>query len=166
MGKDPKKPTLNVYLASSPGGHLTETLSLVEAFEGCDVSVITLDFPNMKGITLEGIRKIHRIKLLFDYSIKFGLPLTLLKSFFEIFWIFLKKKPHIIFSTGSEIALPAFLLGKFVFRSKVVYIECFTRTQTLSGTGKVVYAFSDLFLVQWPELAAKYEKASYQGRLI
>lgn len=145
---------------------MTETLSLIEAFEGCDVSVITLDFPNMKDVALEGIREIYRIKLLFGYSIRFGLPLTLLKSFFEIFWIFLNKRPHIIFSTGSEIALPGFLIGKFLFRSKVIYMECFTRIETLSGTGKVVYRFSDLFLVQWPELAAKYEKASYEGRLI
>jgi UDP-N-acetylglucosamine:LPS N-acetylglucosamine transferase len=157
---------MNIYLVSSPGGHLTETLSLLVAFEGCDVYVITLDFPNMKGVVLEGVQKLHRIKLLFGYSIKLGLPLTLLKSFFEIFWIFAKKRPHIIFSTGSEIALPAFLLGKFLFRSKVVYMECFTRTQSLSGTGKVVYGFSDLFLTQWPELAEKYERASYQGRLI
>ena len=157
---------MNVYLVSSPGGHLTETSSLMEALEGCDVYVITLNFPNMKDVTLEGVRKIHRIKLLFGYSIKFGLPLTLLKSFFEIFWIFLKNRPHIIFSTGSEIALPAFLIGKFLFRSKVVYMECFTRIQSLSGTGRVVYGFSDLFLVQWQELATKYEKASYQGRLI
>ena len=157
---------MNIYLVSSPGGHLTETLSMMEVFEGCDVTVITLDFPNMKGVVLEGIQSLHRIKLLFGYSIKFGLPLTMLKSFFEVFWLFVKKRPHLIVSTGSEIALPAFLMGKFLFRSKVVYMECFTRTETLSGTGKVVYHFADLFLVQWPELAAKYEKASYQGRLI
>jgi len=157
---------MNIYLVSSPGGHLTETLSLMEAFEGSNVYVITLDFPNMKGVTLEGVQKLHRIKLLFGYSIRLGLPLTLLKSFFEIFWIFLKNRPHIIVSTGSEIALPAFLIGKFLFRSKVVYMECFTRTQTLSGTGRAVYGFSDLFLVQWPELAVKYEKAAYHGRLI
>jgi beta-1,4-N-acetylglucosaminyltransferase len=141
---------MNIYLVSSPGGHLTETLSLLEAFEGCDVSVITLDFPNMKGVILEGVKRLYRIKLLFGYSIKFGLPLTLLKSFFEIFWIFLRKKPHLIVSTGSEIALPAFLIGKFLFRSRVIYMD----------------RFSDLFLVQWPELAAKHEKASYEGRLI
>jgi beta-1,4-N-acetylglucosaminyltransferase len=157
---------MNVYLVSSPGGHLTETLSLVEVFEGCDVTVITLDFPNMKGVVLDGVQHLHRIKLLFGYSIRLGLPLTLLKSCFEIFWIFLKKRPHLIVSTGSEIALPAFLIGKFLFHSKVIYMECFTRIETLSGTGKVVYRFSDLFLVQWPELAAKYEKASYEGRLI
>ena len=157
---------MNIYLVSSPGGHLTETLSLLESFEGCDVRVITLDFPNMKGVALEGVEKVHRIRLLLGYSIKWGLPLTLLKSFFEIFWIFLNKRPHLVVSTGSEIALPAFMIGKFLFRSKVIYMECFTRIETLSGTGKVVYRFSDLFLVQWPELAAKYGKASYEGRLI
>ena len=157
---------MNIYLVSSPGGHLTETLSLVKAFPGCDVDVITLDFPNMKDLVLEGIREIHKIKLCFNYSIKFGLPITMLKSFFVMFGIFLKRKPHIIFSTGSEIALPAFLIGKFLFRSKVVYIECFTRIETLSLTGKIVSHFSDLFLVQWEELAAKYDEALYRGRLI
>jgi beta-1,4-N-acetylglucosaminyltransferase len=157
---------MNIYLVSSPGGHLTETLSLMETFGDADVYVITLDFPNMKGVVVEGVKELYRIKLLFGYSIKFGLPLTLLKSFFEMTWIFLKRRPHVIISTGSEIALPAFLIGKFIFRSKVIYMECFTRIQTLSGTGKAVYRFSDLFLVQWPELAAKYEKASYEGRLI
>ena len=76
---------MNIYLVSSPGGHLTETLSLLEIFDGCDVHVITLDFPNMKGVVLEGVKKFYRVKLLFGYSIRFGLPLTLLKSLFEIF---------------------------------------------------------------------------------
>lgn len=157
---------MNVYLVSSPGGHLTETLSLVEALAGCDISVITLDFPNMKDLVLEGIREIHRIKLSFNYSIKFGLPMTLLRSFFVMVRVFLRKRPDIIFSTGSEIALPAFLIGKFLFGSKVIYIECFTRIETLSLTARIVSHFSDLFLVQWEELAAKYPKASYRGRLI
>jgi len=157
---------MNIYLVSSPGGHLTETLSMVEAFEGCDISVITLDFPNMKDLVLEGIREIHRIKLSVNYSIRLGLPITLLRSFFSILRIFLKRRPDLIVSTGSEIALPAFFLGKFLFRSKVVYVECFTRTESLSLTGKIVYHFSDLFLVQWKELASKYPKALYEGRLI
>ncbi len=158
--------TMNIYLVSSPGGHLTETLSMAEAFEGCHVSVITLDFPNLKEALLEGVQEIHRIKLVGNYSVKFGLPLTLLGSFFLILKIFLERRPHLIFSTGSEIAIPAFLLGKFLFRSKVVYVECFTRTEDLSLTGKILYHFSDLFLVQWRELTKKYPRASYEGRLI
>ncbi len=139
---------------------------MVEAFEGCDVYAITLDFPNMKGISFPCLKGVYKMRLWFNYSIKFGLPITLLVSFFSILRIFLRHRPHMIFSTGSEIALPAFLLGKFLFGAKVVYVECFTRIKTLSLTGKIVYGFSDRFLVQWPELAARYDRALYRGRLI
>lgn len=139
---------------------------MVEAFEDSNVYAITLDFPNMKDISFSCLKGIYKMPLWFNYSIKFGLPITLLISFFSILRIFLKHKPHMIFSTGSEIAVPAFLLGKFLFGAKVVYIECFTRIKSLSLTGKIVYRFSDRFLVQWPELAAQYDKALYRGRLI
>ena len=157
---------MNVYIVSSPGGHLNETLSMVEAFEDCNVYAITLDFPNMKDISFPCLKGIYKMRLWFNYSIKFGLPITLLVSFVSILKIFLRHRPHVIFSTGSEIAVPAFLLGKFFFGAKVVYVECFTRIKTLSLTGKIVYRFADHFLVQWPELAEQHEKALYKGRLI
>ena len=157
---------MNVYIVSSPGGHLNETLSMVEAFEDCDVYCITLDFPNMKEISFPCLKQTYKMPLWFNYSVRFGLPITLMISFFSILKIFLKNRPHMIFSTGSEIAVPAFVLGKFLFKAKIVYIECFTRIKTLSLTGKIVYQFVDRFLVQWPELAEQYPKALYQGRLI
>jgi beta-1,4-N-acetylglucosaminyltransferase len=157
---------MNVYIVSSPGGHLNETLSMVEAFEGCDVYLITLDFPNMKGISFDCVKKVFPLKLFFNYSIRLGLPVTLLVGTFSMVKMFLAHRPHMIFSTGSEIALPAFILGKFLFRAKVVYVECFTRIRTLSLTARIVYRFADLFLVQWEELAGMHEKARYEGRLI
>ena len=157
---------MNVYIVSSPGGHLNETLSMVEAFEDCHVYLITLNFPNMKDISFDCIEKVYALRLFFDYSVRFGLPLTLLAGTFTMLRIFLTHRPHMIFSTGSEIALPAFVLGKFIFRAKIVYVECFTRIKTLSLTAKIVYKFADLFLVQWEELAAMHEKAQYRGRLI
>ncbi len=157
---------MNVYIVSSPGGHLNETLSMVEAFEGCDVYLITLDFPNMKGLSFDCVKKICKLRLFFDYSVKFGLPITLLVGLFSMLKMFIRHRPHMIFSTGSEIALPAFVLGKFLFGAKVAYVECFTRITTLSLTAKIVYKFADLFLVQWEELAALHGKAQYKGRLI
>jgi beta-1,4-N-acetylglucosaminyltransferase len=157
---------MNIYIVSSPGGHLNETLSMVQAFEDCDVYAITLDFPNMKNVSLSRIKAVYKMRLRFNYSVKFGLPITLFLSFFSILRIFLKHRPHMIFSTGSEIAVPAFILGKLLFGATLVYVECFTRIKTLSLTGKVVYPFADLFLVQWKELAERHPKARYQGRLI
>ncbi|MDR2018244.1 MAG: hypothetical protein LBQ00_05150 [Syntrophobacterales bacterium] len=157
---------MNIYIVSSPGGHLNETLSMIEAFKDCDVYLITLGFPNMKGFSLDCVKKICRLKLFFDYSVKFGLPITLLVGMFSMLRMYIAHRPHMIFSAGSEIALPAFVLGKYLFGAKVVYLESFTRIKTLSLTAKIVYHFADLFLVQWEELAAMHEKAQYQGRII
>ncbi len=157
---------MNVYIVSSAGGHLNETLSMVEAFENCDIYAITLDFPNMKDVSFPYMKGIYKMRLWFDYSIKLGLPITLFFSFFSMLKIFLKHRPHIIFSAGSEIALPGFFLGKFLFRAKFIYMESLTRIKSLSLTGKIVYPFADLFLVQWPGLSEQHEKALYKGRLI
>ena len=157
---------MNVYIVSSPGGHLNETLSMVEAFEGCDVYLITLDFPNMKGLSFDCVKEILKLKLFFNYSVKLGLPITLLAGMIPMLRMFIAHRPHMIFSTGSEVALPAFVFGKFLFGAKVAYVECFTRIKTLSLTARIVYRFADLFLVQWEELAAMHEKAQYKGRLI
>jgi len=100
---------VNIYIVSSPGGHLNETLSMVEAFEDCHVYLITLNFPNMKDISFDCIEKVYPLRLFFDYSVKFGLPLTLLAGVFTMLRAFLAHRPHMIFSTGSEIALPAFV---------------------------------------------------------
>ncbi|KZK42839.1 hypothetical protein AM2_2498 [Lactococcus cremoris] len=50
-------------------------------------------------------------------------------------------------------------------RAKVIFIESYARTETLSLTGKLVYRLSDLFIVQWPDLSKKYSKAKYYGEL-
>jgi len=157
---------MNVYIVCSPGGHLTQALNALETFEGCDVFLVTLDFPNLRDISLKGIKKIHRVRLRFDYSMSLGVPVTLFLSFFQMIGLFLRKRPHIIFSTGSEIAIPAFLAGKLFFRTKLIFMESLTRIQELSLTGKVLYRFADLFLVQWEGLAGRVSNAVYKGRLI
>jgi len=157
---------MNVYIVASPGGHMTQALSVTDAFEGTDIYLITLDFPNVRGLSLTDIKHIHRIRLWFGYSMKLGVPFTLLVSFWTIFKIFFRKRPHIIFSTGSEIAVPAFLLGRFIFSARTIYMESLTRVHDLSMTGKLLYRFAHVFLVQWRELAEKYKRALYRGRLV
>jgi len=157
---------MNVYIVASPGGHMTQALSVTDAFEGTDIHLLTLDFPNIRDLSLTDIKQIYRIRLWFGYSMKLGVPFTLLVSLWTIFKIFFKKKPHLIFSTGSEIAIPAFLIGKLIFRAKTIYMESLTRVNNLSMSGKLLYGLTDVFLVQWKELTEKYNKAIYRGRLV
>ena len=81
--------------------------------------------------------------------------------------IFLKEKPKVLFSTGAEIAIPSFYIGKFLFRTKLIYLECSAQVYSPSLTGRWVYPISDLFLVQWESLLQHYgPKANYVGGLI
>lgn len=145
---------------------MTQALSVTDAFEGTNLYLITLDFPNVRDLSMPDIKKIHKVRLWFGYSMKLGVPFTLLMSFLTIFRIFLKNKPNLIFSTGSEIAVPAFFVGKYLFRARTIYMESLTRVHNLSMTGRLLYRIADVFLVQWKELIKKYNKAIYRGRLV
>ncbi|NXD38874.1 ALG14 transferase, partial [Copsychus sechellarum] len=93
------------------------------------------------------------------YSILYSLPLTY------------KRKPDLILCNGPGTCVPvclsAFLLGLLrIKRTIIVYVESICRVETLSLSGKILYYFSDYFIVQWPELKKKYPKSVYLGRIV
>ena len=76
--------------------------------------------------------------------------------------ILAQEKPQVVITTGALIAFPFCLLQK-LRGGKVVYIESFARVKDASLTGKLIYPFADLFLIQWESLAEVYPKAKYVG---
>jgi len=151
----------------SSGGHLTEALSTIEAFEGRDVFLIVHNFPSLRRIQLDSVKRIYRLSIVLGYSSRIAVLLTAFVNLFELIRIFWVEKPSILFSTGAEIAIPAFYIGKIFFRTKLIFLESLARVNALSYTGKLLYPIVDLFLVQWPGLLEKAgHKAVYGGRLI
>ncbi len=151
----------------SSGGHLTEALSTIEAFEGRDVFLIVHNFPSLRRIQLDNVKRIYRLSIVLGYSSWIAVLLTAFVNLFQLIRIFWAEKPSILFSTGAEIAIPAFYIGKIFFRTKLIFLESLARVNALSYTGKLLYPIVDLFLVQWPELLEKAgHKAVYGGRLI
>jgi len=147
---------MKLLVACNPGGHFTEMILLKEAFEGHDTVFLTYENPTTTTFPF----KIHTIKRI-DTNF-----LAMLQSFLRIFIIIKKEKPNIIISTGAEIAIPVFIIGKLM-RIKMVYIESWCRVKTKSGAGRIAYYLADVFLVQWPELAKIYgKKARYKGAVI
>ncbi|KAM6327050.1 UDP-N-acetylglucosamine transferase subunit ALG14 [Podargus strigoides] len=93
------------------------------------------------------------------YSILYSLPLTY------------KLKPDLILCNGPGTCVPvcisALLLGLLgIKRAIIVYVESICRVETLSLSGKILYYFSDYFIVQWPNLKEKYPKSVYLGRIV
>lgn len=146
-----------IGLVSSHGGHLTEILSLKSVCEGWDTFFVTYE-----GIAPSRLDNVYFIK-----NGWFRNPVHLFLIWFKVFSILLKERPKALFSTGAEIAIPIFLVGKFLFGCKLIYLECSAQVTTPSLTGRVLYWFSDLFLVQWEPLLKSYgPKALYRGGLI
>lgn len=146
---------------------MTQALRVLEAFERHDCFAVIQDFPTVHNIQLKGFRKTYQLPLWLQYSWPAGVILTLIWNSFLLFGILLKERPKVLFSTGAEIAIPAFYLAKVLFRTKLIFLESLTRIEKPSLTGKWLYPITDLFLVQEPDLLPFYgPKAVFQGNLL
>ena len=145
-----------IGLICSPGGHLVEVLQLMEAFGNDPFFFLTYG------------EKATKNRENTYYMGNFAKnPFFLITGILRILYIFLKERPRVLFSTGAEIAIPSFYIGKFLFRTKLVYLECSAQVYHPSLTGKWVYPIADLFLVQWEYLLTQYgPKAKHVGGLI
>lgn len=161
---------MKICLICSPGGHLIESLGILEAFKPNELLLMTYE-EDFEFSTSSDIKTVYTLKNFVVKRVKypkviryFFLFINMIYLAIKEFYILLKENPDIIVSTGSEIAIPSFYLGK-ILRKKTIFIESLTRINELSGTGKLVYPVSDLFLVQWKNLTKKYKKSIYSGNI-
>ena len=76
-----------------------------------------------------------------------------------------RERPDAVVSTGAGVSVP-FVWAARLLGIRTIFIEDLTRVSGLSLSGKLVYRVADVFLVQWPELAARYRRAQYRGRFL
>jgi len=141
---------MKVGFVCSHGGHLTEITYLLTNINYDDAFLITYDHPRTRNLKIKKY-------LLPNFGEN---PLKLLKYLPFIAKILIKEKPDVIISNGAEIAIPLFYLAK-ILSIKTVFIECYTRVNQPTITGKLVYPISDGFLVLWEEMLPKYGKKAY-----
>ncbi len=148
---------MKICIIGDAGGHMTELLSVAEAFEEeCKKFYIT-----GTDVYTSHIKPAYIIKMFSNRIIK------LISFTWQLFFILIKERPDVMISTGSDIAVIGFYLGKIVINSKLIFIECSAQVTSSSLTGKLVYPITDLFLVQWKSLLQQYgQKAKYVGGLI
>jgi beta-1,4-N-acetylglucosaminyltransferase len=147
---------MKVAVVCSHGGHLTEMLYISKAFFGNDFFIATYDNPRT--------RKLKVKTYLFP---NFGERwIESIKNALRVVFILREEQPDLIISNGAEIAVPFFYFAKLL-KIKTIFIECYTRINEPTITGRLVYPISDLFLVMWPEMLEKYgKKAKYWGNLL
>ncbi|MCI8346530.1 MAG: polysaccharide biosynthesis protein [Bacilli bacterium] len=146
-----------VLFISSTGGHLSEMLQLKSMFKNYDYHIITEK--TKSNISLKADYK-KRISFLIygtkDHPISY--PFKLLANCFKSLYLYFRIHPDYIITTGAHTAGPMCLIGK-IFGSRVVYIETFANMNSKTVTGRLLYPFSDRFIVQWKEMKKHYKDA-------
>lgn len=152
-----------VLFISSTGGHFNELMQLKPMFKKYDYHIIT-----EKDKFTEGFKKQYGKRI--SYMVygtrthKFVYPFKFLWNCILTVFYYFKLRPQYIITTGTHNAGPMCILGK-IFGSKIIYIETFANRDTKTATGKLVYKFADLFIVQWKEMLKIYPKAKLGGSI-
>jgi beta-1,4-N-acetylglucosaminyltransferase len=76
----------------------------------------------------------------------------------------LVERPDVVISTGAGIVVFFCVFAK-LFGAKLIFIESMARVERPTLTARLLYPFSDLFIVQWPDLLKYFPGAKYMGRL-
>ena len=170
IGSQKSEKTILVVLGS--GGHTSEIIKMLEDWKGKICAVCADgDFISQRQFLDRFDGKVYFVfrsrKVGQSY---FTSVFTTLYSFLPAFGVVWKEKPSLVISNGPGIALPICYVAwfmKFVSLEfvKIVYVESFCRTTSLSLAGKLIYPISSEFFVQWEKLHEKYPKTRYIGLL-
>ena len=152
-----------VLFISSTGGHLNELLQLEPLFEKYNYNIIT-----EKDKSTEYLKEKYKKRI---YYLPYGTRSKLFSYIFIYFYLCLKSiylyfkiKPKVIVTTGTHTVGPICCLGK-LFGCKIIYIETYANRNKKTATGRIIYHFADLFIVQWEEMLKLYPKAVYGGSI-
>lgn len=148
---------IKVCLVGSSGGHLNHLYRLKPFWEDKERFWATFDKEDARS-QLKG-ETIYPVYYPSNRSIK-----ALIINTHRAIKILRKERPDVIISAGAAPAVPFFVIGKMM-GAKLIFIETFDRFDKLSLSGKLCYGMSDLFVVQWEKLTARYHKAVYIGSL-
>ncbi|WP_461197751.1 PssD/Cps14F family polysaccharide biosynthesis glycosyltransferase [Enterococcus sp. N249-2] len=146
-----------ICILASSGGHFEQALMLKDLKKTYKVILITekTDYISSdEGTYL--LSQVNRKDKFFFAKMIVNLWKSLL--------IFINEKPDVIISMGALSTIPMFLIAK-IMKKKVIFIESFAKTTTPTMTGKFLYNYSDLFIVQWPEMIDIYPKAICLGSI-
>ena len=152
-----------VLFIASTGGHLTELMQLKKMFDKYDYYIITERTKVNLALRKKYNKRINYV-IFGSKDHKFSYVFKLLANCFIELALYIKIRPKYIISTGAHIAGPMCLIGN-ISGSKIIFIETIANMNTKTVTGKLVYKFADLFLVQWEDMLKLYPKAKYFGSL-
>jgi beta-1,4-N-acetylglucosaminyltransferase len=144
-------------IIASAGGHLVEALKATAWLQDYEKFYVTFRIPYVQE-TLNG-------QECFFISFPSFNPAKYILNLTQSLWIYIRKRPAIIITTGGGMAVPLCTVGR-IFGSQIVFIESGARVDLPSRASKILCRVAHLCLVQWRPLLAHYPGAVYGGPLL
>jgi beta-1,4-N-acetylglucosaminyltransferase len=155
-----KKRDIKICICCSAGGHFSEALKATQHTRGCKYYV------TYQSVSIVEFSKNNRVFFITHPRHCTFLLRTFLfiRNFVESALILLREKPDLIVSTGADVAVATCIIGKLMGK-KIIYIESGGYVFSKSLSGRLVYPFADLFIVQWEPALRNFPRAKYGGPL-
>lgn len=148
---------LKVLMVSSSGGHWSQMLRLLPAFDGMDIAFACTG--KEYGETLAGDKKFFTIP---DASM--DAKFRLIWQALNVFKLLLQIRPDVVVSTGASSGFFALMFAKRMGK-KTIWIDSLANVDKLSLSGRRVAPYADMYLTQWQHLA-RPEGPHYLGSVL
>lgn len=77
----------------------------------------------------------------------------------------LEERPGVVITTGAGTVVFFCIFAKLL-GAKLIFVESMACSERPTLTGRFLYPFADLFIVQWPNLRKYFPRARFAGRLM
>jgi UDP-N-acetylglucosamine:LPS N-acetylglucosamine transferase len=134
-----------ILAIASGGGHWVQLLRMRPAFEGGDVVYATVregyraDVAGAEFRLIPDCNRWNKIRLL--------------RSAAAIFLLLVRERPDVVITTGAAPGYFGVRFGKWL-GARVIWVDSVANAEELSMSGRKAGSFVDLWLTQWPHLAA------------
>jgi beta-1,4-N-acetylglucosaminyltransferase len=159
-----RRPTLVVL---GEGGHTTEMLALVDDLApDHELHYVVIDEDQHSAERIRRPGAIHRLPRprAKDAGLLAAVAGTI-RAQVRALGLALRTRPGAVHTTGPAIGVPVAMAARLL-GAEVVFVETISRVTALSGTGRIMRHVADLYIVQWPQLAAEVPGSVYAGRLL
>lgn len=134
-----------ILCVSSGGGHWVELIRLLPAFENHDVALVTVDDAYRAEADLA---RFYTVRDVTRWN-----KLLWVQTLIKLLWILMCERPRVVVSTGALPGYFAIRLAK-LFGAKTIWLDSIANVDELSMSGRMIGRHADLWLTQWPHLAA------------
>ena len=135
-------------LAFSPGGHHAELRRALEGIELTDCFHATFASGRERDPTAR--------RTYFLCHPRRSVARLMLNAWQSLVML-LRERPRLVISSGADVAAATVILGKLL-GAETIFIESAGSVEP-TLTGRLVYPFCDLFIIQWPEQRKRYPRA-------